>query len=122
GGGVGVAGLRAECTCPPQVARPREALWERGFLEPAVEVLDRAVELGLPLRDEDRADAEAQAQADHPRQGARRRPPAGQLAGVVELDLLRAAQALPARAEEPQDLIHAAGIGQTQANGAVEGI
>ena len=49
-------------------------------------------------------------------------PPAGQLAGVVELDLRRPAQVLPALAEEPEDLIHAAGLGQAQADGAVERI
>src|SRR5262249_10534068 len=32
------------------------------------------------------------------------------------------AQLLPARAEEPQDLVQAAGRGQAQANGAVEGV
>src|SRR5262249_7527251 len=49
-------------------------------------------------------------------------PPAGQLAGVVQLDLLRSPQILPALPEEPEDLIHAARIGQAQADGAVEGI
>src|SRR2546421_326780 len=49
-------------------------------------------------------------------------PPAGQLARVVELDLGRPAQILPALAEEPEDLVHAARIGQAQADGAVEGV
>ena len=49
-------------------------------------------------------------------------PQPAQLAGVVELDLLRPAQVLPALAEEPEDLVHAAGVGQAQADGAVEGV
>ena len=77
---------------------------------------------GSPCRDEHRPDAEPQAEPDHPRQGPRRRPPAGQLAGVVELGLLGPAQVLPALPEEPEDLVHAARAGQAQANGAVEGI
>ena len=56
-------------------------------LEPAVEVLHRPIELRLALGNEHWADAEAQGQPDHARQGARRRPPAGQLAGVVQLHL-----------------------------------
>src|SRR5205823_2796095 len=107
---------------PAQVPRPAVAPIEQRLLEPAVEVLHAAVELRLPRRDEHRADAEAQAQPDHPRQGPCPRAPAGQLAGVVELDLLRAAQILPALPEEPEDLVHAAGVGQAQADGAVEGI
>src|SRR5262249_35855769 len=107
---------------PPQVARPAEAPVEEPRLEPAVEVLHRAVELRLAGRDEDRPDAEVQAQPDDPRQGAGRRPPAGQLAGVVELDLLGEAQVLPALAEEPEDLVHAARAGQAEADGAVEGV
>src|SRR5271157_2298739 len=62
------------------------------------------------------------AQPDHPRQGPRRWPPAGQFAGVVELDLDRPAQVLPALPEEPQDLVHAARAGQVKADGAVEGV
>src|SRR4029077_13403290 len=84
--------------------------------------LHAAVELRLPLGDEHRADPEAQAQPDHPRQAACRLPPAAQLAGVVELDLLGQAQVLPALPEEPEDLRHAAGAGQAQADGAVEGV
>src|SRR3954468_17555542 len=80
------------------------------------------VELRFPFRDEHGADAVAQAEPDHPRQGARRRPPATQLAGVVDLNLLRPAQVLPALAEEPEDFVHAAGAGQAQADGPVEGI
>src|SRR5215831_13321907 len=87
-----------------QGARPAEPPSEQRLLEPAVEVFHAAVELGLSFGDEHRADAEAQAQPDHPRQGACRRPPTGQLPGVVELDLFRSAQVLPALAEEPQDL------------------
>src|SRR5262249_20466721 len=60
-----------------------------------------------------------QAQPDHPRQRARTGPPAGQFAGVVQLDLLGDAQVLPALPEEPEDLVHAAGVGQAQADGAV---
>src|SRR5258707_10227932 len=105
---------------PPQVARPLEAPVEQRLLEPAVEVLDAAVELRLPFGDEHGADAEAQAEADHPRQGARRRPPTGQLAGVVELHLLGQAQVLPALAEEPQDLVHAAGLCQAEADAGAE--
>src|SRR5262245_40053346 len=92
------------------------------LLEPAVEVLDAAVELRFSFRDEDGADAVAQAQPNHPRQSARRLPPAAQLAGVVELDLRRPAQILPALAEEPQHLVHLAGTGQAQADSAVEDI
>src|SRR5262249_17578826 len=68
------------------------------------------------------ADTEAQAESNHPRQRAGRWPPASQLAGVVQLDLLRAAQVLPALAQEPQDFVHAARIGQTQADSTVEGV
>src|SRR5262249_21787934 len=107
---------------PPQVTRPGVAPVEQPRLEPAVEVLDAAVELRLPGRDEHRPDAEVQAEPDDPRQGACRRPPAGQLAGVVELDLLGEAQVLPALPKEPEDLVHAAGGGQAQADGAVEGV
>jgi hypothetical protein len=63
---------------PAQVTRPREAPLEQRLLEPAIEVLHAAIELRLPCRDEHGADAEAQAQPDHPRQGPRRWPPAGQ--------------------------------------------
>src|SRR5271165_2101971 len=114
--------LRQPRQLPPQVARPPETPLQQRLLKPAVEVLHAAVELGLPSRDEYGADVEAQTEPDHPRQGARRRPPAGQLAGVVELDLLRPAQVLPALAEEPEDLVHAAGAGQTQADGTVEDV
>src|SRR6516225_8216427 len=75
---------------------------EQRLLEPAVEVLDAAVELRLPFGDEHGAGAEAQAQADHPRQATCRRPPAGQLPGVVELHLLGDAQIFPALTEEPE--------------------
>jgi hypothetical protein len=51
-----------------------------------------------------------------------RRAPAGQFAGILQLDLFRWAQVLPALAQEPEDLIHAAGISQAQANGAVEDV
>src|SRR5262245_66150484 len=106
----------------PQVARAPEAPVEQRLLEPAVEVLDAAVELRLPGGDKHGAGAEAQAQPDHPRQGTCRRPPAGQLPGVVELHLLGDAEVLPELPEEPQDLVHAAGLGQAQADGAVEGV
>src|SRR3954452_2676646 len=119
---LGVDRLLKPRQFPPQVARPGVAPVEQPWLEPAIEVLHAAVELRLPFRDEDRTDAEAQAEPDDPRQAARRRPPAGQLAGVVELDLLGDAEILPALAEEPEDLVHAAGIGQAQADGAVEGV
>ena len=59
---------------PPQVARAAEPPLEERLLEPAVEVRDSAVELRLPCREEQRAHAKAQAEPDHPRQGARRRP------------------------------------------------
>src|SRR5215472_16745330 len=119
---LGVDRLLQTRQLPPQVARAPEAPWKQRLLEPAVEVLHAAVALRLPLGDEHGADAEPQAEPDHPRQAARRRAPAGQLAGVVELHLLRPAQVLPALPEEPQHLVHAAGEGQAQANGAVEGI
>ena len=95
---------------------------EQRLLEPAIEVLHAAIELRLPCRDEHGADAEAQAQPDHPRQGPRRWPPAGQFAGVVELDLGRPVQVLPALPEEGEDLVHAARAGQVKADGAVEGV
>jgi hypothetical protein len=119
---LGVDRLLEPRQLPPQVARPPEAPLQQRLLEPAVEVLHAAVELGLPGRDEHRADAIAQAKANHPRQGPRRPPPAGQLAGVLELDLLRPAQVLPTLPQEPEDRVYAAGIGQTQADGAVEGV
>src|SRR5512135_1313184 len=110
------------CQLSTQVPRSMELPLEQRLLEPAVEVRHAAVELRLPVRDEHGADAEPQAEPDHSRQGARRRPPAGQRAGVVELDLRRSAQVLPAFTQEPEDLVHAAGGGQTQADGAVEGV
>src|SRR5262249_9738796 len=119
---LGVPRLLQPRQLPAQVARPPEAPAEERLLEPAVEVLHAAVELRLPLGDEHRADAEAEAEADHPRQGPRRCPPAGQFAGVIELDLLRPAQVLPALAQEAEHLVHAPGVGQAQADGAVEGI
>src|SRR6266702_3599945 len=114
--------LLQPCQLPTQIARPLEVPLEQRLLEPAVEVLHTAVELRLPSGDEHGVDTEAQAEPDHPRQRARRRPPAGQFAGVVELNLLWDAEILPALAEEPQDLVHAAGVGQTQADGTVESV
>src|SRR5512135_1835917 len=107
---------------PPQVARAAEPPLEQRLLKPAVEVLHTAVELWLPFRNEHRTHAEAQAEPNHPRQGARCGPPASQFAGVVELDLLRPPQVFPALAEEPEDLVHAARFGQAQADGPIEGI
>src|SRR5262249_36303560 len=107
---------------PAQVARPAEPPLEQRLLEPAIEVLDAAIELRLPGRDEHGADAEAQAEPDDARQGAGRLPPAGPLPAVVDLDLLRQPQVLPALAEEPQDFVHVAGGYQTQADGAIEGV
>src|SRR5262249_14684752 len=107
---------------PPQIARPAEAAIEQPRWEPAIEVLHPAAVLRLPGRDEDGADAEPQAEPNHARQVARRRPPAAQFAGVVELDWLGDAQVLPALPEEPEDLVHAARAGQAEADGAVEGV
>src|SRR5262249_9714847 len=104
----------------PQVARPLEVPLEQGLLEPAVDVLHRALALRLPFRAEPGADVEAQAQPDPPRQGPRRGAPAAQLAGVVELDLRGPTQILPAFAEEAEDFVHPARFGQAQANGPVE--
>jgi len=93
---LGVDRLLQPRQLPAQVTRPREAPLEQRLLEPAIEVLHAAIELRLPCRDEHGADAESQAQPDHPRQGPRCWPPAGQFAGVVELDLGRPVQVLPA--------------------------
>src|SRR5262249_30401712 len=117
---LGVDRLLQSPQLPTQVTRPGEVVLEQRVLEPAVEILDAAVELRLPFGDEHGADAVAQAQPDHPRQGPRRLPPAGPFAGVVELDLRGPAQVLPALAEEPQDLVHAAGLRQEKADGPVE--
>src|SRR5262245_38699371 len=84
---LGVDRLLQPHQLPPQSPRPTEVALEQGLLEPAVEVLDAAVELRLPFRDKHRADAKAQTQPDHPTQGACRRSPARQFAGVVELHL-----------------------------------
>src|SRR6516164_230862 len=119
---LGVDRLLQPRQLPRQVARSPKPSLEPAGLEPAVEVLHAAVELRLPLGDEDRLDAEPQAQPDDPREIPCRRPPAAQLAGVVELDLGRPSQILPTFAEEPEDLVPATGIGQAQAEGAVEGI
>src|SRR5262249_15208588 len=119
---LGVDRLLQPCQLPPQVTRPTEVALEQWLLKPAVEVLNAAVELRLSFRDEHRADAVAQAQPDHPTQRARRRSPASQFAGVVELDLFGPTQILPAFAEEPEHLVHATRVGQTQADGTVEGI
>src|SRR5262249_23188879 len=99
-----------------------EAPLEQRLLEPAVEVLHAAVELGLPDRDEYGADTVAPAEADHPRPRPRRRPPARQFAGVVERDRLGAPPILPGLAEEPEALVPAARVGQAPADGAVEGV
>jgi hypothetical protein len=85
-------------------------------------VLHAAVDLRLPVRDEDRLDAESPAQPDDSRPVACRHPPAAQLAGVVELDLGRSAPVLPTFAEEPEDFVPAAGIDPAQAEGAIEGV
>src|SRR5512144_720760 len=119
---LGVDRLLQSVPLPTQVARPPEAPLQQRLLEPAVEVLHAAVELRLPFGNEHRADTEAETEPDHPRQGPRRGSPAGQFAGIVELDLLRSAQVLPAFAEEPEDLVHAAGGGQAEADGTVEGV
>ena len=113
----GICGLLKSRKFPLQVDRPPVGLLERPLLEPAIEILLATVELRLAIRDERWTDAEEGAPSDHPRQGACRLPPAGQLKGVVELDLFRPAQALPALAEEPQDLVHLAGRGPAQAEG-----
>src|SRR5262249_2368331 len=92
-------GLTASCrpaSSPPRAPPPPPPPLQQRPLAPAVEFLHAAVELRLPFGDEPRADAEAEAEPDHPRQGARRGSPTCQLAGVVELDLLRSAQVLPA--------------------------
>src|SRR5262249_56437989 len=118
----GYGRLPAAAQVPAGGPRPMELPLEQRLLEPAVEVLHAAIALRFPSWDEYGADAEAQAQPDHARQRPRRRPPAGQLAGVVQLELLRSAQVLPALAEEPQDLVHAPRISQAQADGAVEDV
>src|SRR5262249_2948856 len=122
GGGVGGGPPRRRPPRPPRRAAGRGvgAVEQRGP-NPAVEVPPPAVELRLAGRDEHRPDAEPQAEPDDPRQGAGRRPPAGQLAGVVEPDLLGEAQALPALAEEPEDLGPAAGNAPPAARGCVRG-
>src|SRR6516165_10977283 len=61
-----VDGLLQSCQLPTQIAGPVETPLEQRFLEPAVEVLHAAVALGFPSRDEYRADAEVQAEANHP--------------------------------------------------------
>src|SRR5262249_7177103 len=121
-GVLGVDRLLQPCQLPPQIARPAVAPVEQPRLEPAIEVLHPAIELPLRLGAEHRADADPQAEPDRPRQVARRRPPATQFAGVVELDLLGDAQILPALAEEPEDLVPAPRAGQAEADGAVEGV
>src|SRR5262249_45200313 len=107
---------------PAQLPGPPESPLEKPRLEPAVEVLDAPVELRFPLGDKHRLDAEVQAESDDPREPACRWTPARQLAGVVELDLLRQPQILPALSEEPEHLIHAARAGQAEANGTVEDV
>src|SRR5947209_19860049 len=84
---------------PPQVACPCEAPLEQRLLEPAIEVLDAAVELGLSFRNEHGTDPVAQTHSDHAAQGTGRWSPARQFARVVELDLLRPPQVLPALPE-----------------------
>jgi hypothetical protein len=107
---------------PAQVAQPCVAPVEQPRMEPAVEVLHPSVGLRLLLRDQGRPDTEAQTNPDHSRQGPCRRPPAPQLAGVVELSPLGDALILPSLPEEPQDLVHAARAGQAEADGAIEGV
>src|SRR5262249_61154772 len=87
-----------------QAARPPESPLEQPRLEPAVEVLDAAIALRHPRGNEHRSDAEPQAQPNDPRQGPCRRPPAAQLAGIVELDLGGPAQVLPALPADANDL------------------
>ena len=107
---------------PAPVAGAALALLEQGLREPTVEVLGAAVARGLPFREEHRTGAEAPAEPNHPRRRPRRRPRAGPFAGVVRRHLFRQTPLLPARAEEPQDLVPAAGTGPAQAGGAIEGV
>src|SRR5204863_9595858 len=83
----GVHGLLQVRQFTAQLTGPPESPLEQPRLEPAVEVLDAAVELRFPFGDKHRLDAKAQAQSDDPRESACRWTPARQFAGVVDLNL-----------------------------------
>lgn len=72
--------------------------------------------------DQDRLDAKAQADTEHPGEIAGRGSPAHPFAGIVELDLSRQAQRLPALAQEVENNLRFAGAVEFQANGTLEGI
>src|SRR5258708_38543327 len=78
-----------------QRAGTAEVPLEQPRLKPAVEVFDAALPLRPSGRGERRLDAKAQAQPDDGRQVAGRWPPTDELARIVELHLLRPAEALP---------------------------
>src|SRR5262249_51893763 len=75
---------------------PTKHALQEARLEPTVEVLCAAVVLGLAGRDEMGNNTKVPTQPDDARQVACTRAPAGDLAGVVELDLARPAERLPA--------------------------
>ena len=69
-------------------------------LEPAVKMLHAAVPLRATGRDQQRLGPEAQAQTQHTREIASGRSPPDDFASIVELDLFRQSQILPALAQE----------------------
>ena len=91
-------------------------------LEPAVEVLHRAIAPRHALGNEDGLDPQTQAQADDPAEIAGGVAEAAELAPVIELNLLRQAQVLPGMHQEVQDDVHLATVDELQVDGLVEDV
>ena len=84
---LGVDRLLQSCQLSTHVPRSMAISLEQRLLEPAVEVLHAAVELRLPFGMKTGLTPNRR-QSRITRDRVRARPPAGQLAGIVELDLL----------------------------------
>src|SRR5574338_229889 len=95
---------------------------EQTWLEPAVKVLHASVVLRSGWWNEDRLDLKAQAQPDQPREIPCSGSPAQILASVIQLDLLRATERLPAIAQKVQNCLHFARTTQFQADGTIKHI
>ncbi len=91
-------------------------------MEPAVEVLDRAIPLCLALGNENWLYAQTQAQADDAAEKASCVAKATELTAIIELRLLRQAQMLPSVHQEAQDAVHAAAVNEFHIDGLVKDI
>jgi len=107
---------------PTNIPRSAKGLAQQQGLEPAVEVLHRAIALGHARGDEDRLYSQSQAQADDPAEIASGIAEATELAAVVKLDLFRQAQVLPGVHQELQDHVHLAAADELYVDGLVEDV